>query len=50
MATWIVGGILFLIVAAIIVKMVRDKKEGRGGCSCGDCGSCHGACHSHEQH
>lgn len=45
MATWIVGGVLALIVAAVIVKMIRDKKAGKGGCSCGgDCSKCHG-CH-----
>ncbi len=49
MATWIVGGALALIVAAVIAKMVRDKKEGRGGCSCGDCSGCHGARHSHQE-
>lgn len=46
MATWIVGGVVLLIAAAIITKMIKDKKEGKGGCSCGgDCGCCHGACH-----
>ena len=43
MATWIVGGILAVIVAAIIVKMVKDRRSGKGVCS-GDCGKCHG-CH-----
>lgn len=45
MATWLVGGALALIVAAVIVKMIRDKKSGKGGCSCGgDCSRCKG-CH-----
>lgn len=45
MATWLVGGALALIVAAVIVKMVRDKKSGKGSCSCGgDCSRCKG-CH-----
>ena len=44
MATLIVGGVLALIVAAVIVKMIRDKRAGRGACSCGgDCGTC-GCC------
>ena len=43
MATWIIGGILAVIVAAIIIKMVRDKHGGKGGCD-GNCGRCHG-CH-----
>jgi len=46
MATWIVGGVLLLIVGAVIVKMIKDKKAGKGGCSCGcNCGACSGNCH-----
>lgn len=30
MATWIVGGVVALLVAAIVIKMVRDKKAGKG--------------------
>lgn len=38
--------VLAVVVALIVWKMVRDKKRGRGGCSCGgNCASC-GACHS----
>ncbi len=44
MATWIVGGILALLVAALVWKMIRDRRAGRGACSCGgDCSAC-GAC------
>ena len=43
MATWIVGGIVALVVAAVVWKMIRDKRVGRGACSCGgDCARCHG--------
>lgn len=43
MATWIIGGVLAVIVGAIIVKMIRDKKAHKGscGCNCGGCGACH---------
>lgn len=45
MATWIVGGVVFLIVAAVIWKMIRDKRNGKGNCSCGcDCSNC-SKCH-----
>lgn len=46
MATWIVGGVVVLIVGAIIWKMIRDKRSGTGGCGgdCGDCAHCHGSC------
>lgn len=39
MANWIVGGILALIVAAIVWKMVRDARSGKGSCGC-DCSEC----------
>ena len=36
-------------VVAIIVKSYKDKKSGKGGCSCGgSCGSCN-ACHSEKE-
>ncbi len=43
MATWIVGGIVLLVVAAVIWKMIRDKKSGKGecGCDCSKCSKCH---------
>ncbi len=45
MATWIVGGVLALLVGAVIWKMVRDKRSGKSSCSCGgDCSRC-GGCH-----
>ena len=43
MATWIVGGILLLIAGAIIWKMIKDKRDGKGACACGgDCAHCCG--------
>ena len=45
MATWLVGGVLVLILAAIARKMIKDKKAGKGSCSCGgDCSQC-SKCH-----
>lgn len=44
----IVGGILIVIVASIVVKMIRDKKAGRSSCGCGGgCSGCAGSniCH-----
>ena len=41
MANWLIGGALFLIVGAVIWKMIKDKKSGKGGCS-GDCSHCSG--------
>lgn len=47
MATWIVGGILLLVVTAIVGKMIRDKRSGKTACACGgDCSQCHAACSS----
>ena len=45
MATWIIGGVLVVIIGAVIWKMVSDKRKGKHSCSCGcGCESCHGAC------
>ena len=43
MATWIVGGVLLLIVGGIVWKMIRDKRAGKG-CG-GDCSHCSGCGH-----
>ncbi|WP_317302536.1 FeoB-associated Cys-rich membrane protein [Acidaminococcus timonensis] len=44
MGTFIVGLVLFLIVAAVIRKMYRDHKAGKSSCggNCGSCGLCQG--------
>ena len=46
LSTIVVSLILVLVVAAIIRKLVRDKKKGKSscGCNCAHCamaGSCH---------
>ncbi len=48
--TLVVGGILFLMVALVIVKLVRDKRRGKSSCSCG-CESCANAefCHGRKK-
>lgn len=45
MGTFIVLGILILIVIAIIASMVRDKKKGKSLQCGGDCSHCGGHCH-----
>ena len=38
MGTWITGIIVFGVVAAIIVKLLKDSRKGKcAGCSCADC-------------
>lgn len=46
-ATIIICVILLAVIAAIIGKMVRDKKKGKSSCGCG-CANCamNGSCHS----
>ncbi len=41
-----VGLIIAVIVAAIIVKILKDKKKGKSSCDC-NCGGCpmSGKCH-----
>ena len=41
LGTIIVALAVFGIIAAIVIKMLRDKKAGKHGCSCGcGCESC----------
>lgn len=49
-ATVIICAVLIAIVAAIIVKMIKDKKQGKSSCGCG-CADCPmgGSCHSKKQ-
>ena len=50
MASWIIGGVLIVIVGAVVWKMISDKRKGKHSCSCGcGCESCHGAC-THAEH
>ncbi|MCD7812257.1 MAG: FeoB-associated Cys-rich membrane protein [Ruminococcus sp.] len=46
--TIIVGLIVFAIVALVVIKMVRDRKQGKSSCGCGcehcqNSQSCHGS-------
>ena len=50
MATWIIGGVLIVIVGAVVWKMISDKRKGKHSCSCGcGCEGCHGACTNYEK-
>ena len=45
-ATIIISAVLTLVVAAIVISMIKNKKKGKSSCGCGcaDCpmsGSCH---------
>jgi Na+/citrate or Na+/malate symporter len=41
LATIIIGAVVFAILAAVVVKMIRDKKSHKSSCGCGckDCPS-----------
>lgn len=50
-ATIIVAAIVLAIIAAILVKMISDKKKGKSSCSCGcGCENCAASeiCHKKE--
>ena len=49
--TILVSALIAGIVAAIIICGIRNKKKGKGGCSCGSCGGCamSGICHGDHQ-
>ena len=46
LGTILVAAVILLIVAAVICKMLKDKKNGRSSCGCG-CENCamSGTCH-----
>ena len=44
--TILIGLIIFVLFAAIVARGIHNKRQGKGGCSCGgDCGACGGGCH-----
>ncbi len=47
--TFIGAGVVLAIFLAIVITGIRNKKAGKGGCSCGgSCSSCGGGCHCGE--
>lgn len=46
-STFIVLAVVVFVIAAIIVKLKNDKKQGKSSCGCG-CESCamKGSCHT----
>ena len=46
LGTIVIALILFAVVTAVIVSMVRNRKKGKSscGCDCAHCGCC-GSCH-----
>ncbi len=43
-ATIVISILLFAAVVAILMKMSRDRREGKSSCGCGgSCGSCTGS-------
>ncbi len=44
--TIIIGLVVLGIFVAIVARGIHNRKNGKGGCSCGsDCGACGGSCH-----
>ncbi|MHC1692238.1 MAG: FeoB-associated Cys-rich membrane protein [Sphaerochaetaceae bacterium] len=44
MVNWIIGTLVCVFLGLIVVKLVRDKKNGGSTCGCGGCKSCPYAC------
>ena len=38
--TLFIGAILLIGIAWIIIKILKEKREGRSPCGCKDCGMC----------
>lgn len=36
-----VGAVVIIIVAAVVIGMIKDKRSGKSSCG-GDCSRCHG--------
>lgn len=48
LASVIVALVVLAIVGLIVWKLAKDKKRGKGSCSCGgECGSCGACSHCH---
>lgn len=37
--SWVILGVIAAVFAVIVVREIRNRKKGKGGCSCG-CGGC----------
>jgi branched-subunit amino acid permease len=48
LGTIITAAVLVVIVALVIRKMVKDKKQGKSSCGC-NCASCPSACACHKK-
>lgn len=46
-ASLLVGLAVAAVVAAVVVKMIRDKKHNKGACGC-SCSGCPGARYCHK--
>lgn len=44
MANFIVGALVLIAVALIVWRMVKNKRQGKGGCGCGCDGCAAGQC------
>ena len=40
MATFVISALIFAAAAAIIAKMIKDRRAGKCSCSCGCSGGC----------
>lgn len=50
LSTWngptiILALLILLLFVVVVVHLIRSRKK--GGCSCGGCSGCPGACHCH---
>lgn len=50
MATILISAVVFGLVAAVAIKMIKDRRKGASGCGCG-CDRCPSArsCHTAKQ-
>lgn len=44
MSTFLIGTVVFALMALAVRSIIKTKKSGKGGCGC-SCNSCPGHCH-----
>lgn len=47
--TVIIAAVIAIVFIAIVIRGIRQRKQGKGGCSCG-CGSCPNSALCHGAH
>ena len=42
--SWLIIGVIAALFAVVVAREIRNRKQGKGSCSCGSCGGSCGGC------